>query len=86
MRSLSDSGKEQTLSAEKLLVATGRRPNTQEIGLEQAGVELGQEGAVRVDCMLRTNVSHIWAADDVIGRETKQWRDATPGTKQEERL
>src|SRR5207248_4086462 len=59
-------GSQQTLSAEKLLVATGRRPNTQEIGLEQAGVKLNQEGAVRVDCMLRTNVPHIWAAGDVI--------------------
>src|SRR6266700_3571381 len=50
-------GSQQTLSAEKLLVATGRRPNTQEIGLEQAGVKLNQEGAVRVDCMPRTNVT-----------------------------
>src|SRR5207249_1904739 len=70
-------GGRQTLSAEKLLVATGRRPNTQEIGLEQAGVKLNQEGAVRVDCMLRTNVSHIWAAGDVIGRETES-QMATP--------
>ena len=70
-------GSQQTLSAEKLLVATGRRPNTQEIGLEQAGVKLNQEGAVRVDCMLRTNVSHIWAAGDVIERETES-QMATP--------
>jgi mercuric reductase len=70
-------GSQQTLSAEKLLVATGRRPNTREIGLEQAGVKLNQEGAVRVDCMLRTNVSHIWAAGDVIGRETES-QMATP--------
>ncbi len=70
-------GSQQTLSAEKLLVATGRRPNTQEIGLEQAGVKLNQEGAVRVDCMLRTNVPHIWAAGDVIGRETES-QMATP--------
>ncbi len=70
-------GSQQTLSAEKLLVATGRRPNTQEIDLEQAGVKLNQEGAVRVDCMLRTNVSHIWAAGDVIERETES-QMATP--------
>jgi mercuric reductase len=60
----------QTLSAEKLLVATGRRPNTQEIGLEQVGVELDPAGAVRVDRTLRTTVPHIWAAGDVIGCET----------------
>jgi mercuric reductase len=63
-------GSEHKLTAEKLLVATGRRPNTQELGLEQAGVELDQAGAVRVDRTLRTNVPHIWAAGDVIGRET----------------
>jgi mercuric reductase len=63
-------GSQQTLSAEKLLVSTGRRPNTQEIGLERAGVEVDSAGAVRVDRTLRTSVSHIWAAGDVIGRET----------------
>ncbi|GAC1565462.1 MAG: mercury(II) reductase [Ktedonobacteraceae bacterium] len=59
-----------TFTAEKLLVSTGRHPNTQEIGLERAGVEVDQAGAVRVDRTLRTNVPHIWAAGDVIGRET----------------
>jgi mercuric reductase len=63
-------GSQRTLSAEKLLVSTGRRPNTQEIGLERAGVEIDSAGAVRVDRTLRTGVSHIWAAGDVIGRET----------------
>jgi mercuric reductase len=63
-------GSQQTFTAEQLLVSTGRRPNTQEIGLERAGVERDSAGAVRVDCTLRTNVSHIWAAGDVIGRET----------------
>jgi mercuric reductase len=59
-----------TFTAEKLLVATGRRPNTREIGLERAGVEVDQAGAVRVNRALRTNISHIWAAGDVIGRES----------------
>lgn len=63
-------GSQQTLSAEKLLVSTGRSPNTQEIGLERADVEIDSAGAVRVDRNLRTGVSHIWAAGDVIGRET----------------
>src|SRR5205807_9656401 len=68
--SLQRHGSQQTLSAERLLVSTGRRPNTQEIGLERAGVEVDSAGAVRVDRTLRTSVSHIWAAGDVIGRET----------------
>jgi mercuric reductase len=63
-------GSQLTFTAEKLLVATGRRPNTREIGLERAGVEVDQAGAVRVNRTLRTNISHIWAAGDVIGRET----------------
>jgi len=70
-------GSQQTLSAERLLVATSRRPNSQEIGLERAGVEVDQAGAVRVDRTLRTRVPHIWAAGDVIGRETES-QTATP--------
>ena len=75
IKKLDDS--QQTLSAEKLLIATGRRPNTQEIGLERVGVKVDQAGAVRVDRTLRTNVPHIWAAGDVIGRETES-QMATP--------
>ncbi|HKV59939.1 MAG TPA: mercury(II) reductase [Ktedonobacteraceae bacterium] len=59
-----------TFTAEKLLVAAGRRPNTREIGLEHTGVEIDQAGAVRVDRTLRTNIAHIWASGDVIGRES----------------
>lgn len=70
-------GSQQTFTAEHLLVATGRRPNTQVLGLEQAGVKLDQAGAVRVDRTLRTTVPHIWAAGDVIGRETES-QMATP--------
>ena len=57
------------LRAERLLVATGRRPNSDRIAIEKAGVELGNEGQVRVDEFLRTNVPHIFAGGDVIGRE-----------------
>ena len=70
-------GSEHTFTAERLLVATGRRPNSQEIGLERAGVAVDAAGAVRVDQHLRTNVAHIWAAGDVIGRETES-QMATP--------
>src|SRR6266436_6788363 len=70
-------GSQQTLSAEKLLVATSRRPNTQQIGLEQAGVAIDAAGAVRVDRTLQTSVPHIWAAGDVIGQETES-QMATP--------
>lgn len=58
------------LRAEKLLVATGRRPNSDNIDIEKAGVEIGKRGEARVNEFLRTNVSHIFAAGDVIGDET----------------
>src|SRR5260370_589033 len=64
-------GSQHTFTAERLLVSTGRRPNTEALGLEQAGVEVDQAGSVRVDRTLRTNVLHIWAAGDVIGQETE---------------
>lgn len=55
------------LRAEKLLVATGRRPNVDDIGLEAAGVTVNAGGGVDVDQYLRTNVPHIFAAGDVVG-------------------
>lgn len=57
-----------TIRAERLLVATGRKPNTDAIGLEAAGVALNARGEVEVDAQLRTSVPHIFAAGDVIGR------------------
>jgi mercuric reductase len=62
-------GREQEFAAARVLVATGRRPNTSGIGLEDVGVHLDNRGAVVVDEYLRTSVPHIWAAGDVIGTE-----------------
>jgi mercuric reductase len=63
-------GSAREFRAERLLVATGRRPNTDRIAIERAGVRLGSEGQVLVDEHLRTSVPHVFAAGDVIGRET----------------
>jgi mercuric reductase len=68
--SIRSADKKGELRAEKLLVATGRRPNSDKIDIEKSGVELGKHGEVRVDEFLRTNISHIFAGGDVIGRET----------------
>jgi mercuric reductase len=65
------------LRAEKLLVATGRQPNSDKIDIEKSGVALGKGGEVRVDEFLRTNVPHIFSGGDVIGRETDS-QMATP--------
>jgi len=51
-----------------LLLAVGRRPNTDDLGLEAAGVEVDERGYVRVDDELRTSVDGIWALGDCNGR------------------
>ena len=59
----------ETLRASRLLVAAGRRPNTDRIGIERSGFQLGSHGQIRVDEFLRTSAPHIFAAGDVIGTE-----------------
>ena len=51
-----------------LLLAVGRRPNTDDLGLEAAGIETDKRGFIKVDDQLRTNVPAIWAMGDVNGR------------------
>jgi mercuric reductase len=55
------------LTAQRLLVATGRRPATHGLGLDTVGVQVGQRGEVVVDDQLRTSNPRIWAAGDVTG-------------------
>jgi len=59
-------GKAETLHGDVVLVATGRRPFTEGLGLEDAGVETDERGRVRTDDHLRTNVPGIYAIGDVI--------------------
>ena len=63
--------------AEKLLIATGRRANTDDIGIERAGVERGEHGEVKVNSRLQTSIPNIFAAGDVIGGQTES-QMATP--------
>lgn len=51
-----------------ILLAVGRKPNTDDLGLDKAGVETDERGYVTVDDFLRTNVPGIWAIGDVNGR------------------
>lgn len=55
------------LEADRILVAAGRRPNVQGIGLESLGIELGANGGIRTDETMRTNVPGVFAAGDVNG-------------------
>jgi len=52
--------------ADKVLVAVGRRPYTDSLGLDQAGVELDEKKRVKVDAHLRTTAKNIWAIGDVV--------------------
>ncbi|WP_243835135.1 mercury(II) reductase [Alicyclobacillus sacchari] len=58
-------GKEQVVEAEALLVATGRKPNTESLNLGAAGVKVGHRGEVLVNEYLRTSNHRIYAAGDV---------------------
>lgn len=59
-------GEAQTLEAEVVLVATGRRPYTDGLGLQEAGVNLDERGRVAIDERWRTNVEGIYAIGDVV--------------------
>ncbi|RUX29520.1 dihydrolipoyl dehydrogenase [Mesorhizobium sp. M2A.F.Ca.ET.042.01.1.1] len=59
-------GAAETIEADVVLVATGRRPYADSLGLEEAGVDLDERGRVKTDGHLRTNVPGIYAIGDVI--------------------
>jgi pyruvate/2-oxoglutarate dehydrogenase complex dihydrolipoamide dehydrogenase (E3) component len=61
------SGAESVLAGSHLLVATGRRPNTDELTLDKAGVAMNKDGSVKVNERLETDVPGIWALGDVKG-------------------
>jgi dihydrolipoamide dehydrogenase len=58
-------GKPASATAEICLVAVGRGPVTDGLGLEEAGISMHEKGFVNVDAQLRTNVEHVWAVGDV---------------------
>ncbi len=60
-------GEERKISAEHLLLATGRLPNSHELHPERAGVQTRKDGAIIVDKTLKTTAPRIWAAGDVTG-------------------
>ncbi|MBI5291381.1 MAG: mercury(II) reductase [Chloroflexi bacterium] len=60
---------EVVFEAEQLLVATGRRPNTAGMGLEEAGVRLGKRGEILANDSLQTHNPFVYAAGDVTGRD-----------------
>lgn len=64
---IEESGVEKTIEATDILVASGRVPNTEGLGLEAAGVELTDKGYVKVNDRLETTAPGVWALGDVAG-------------------
>jgi dihydrolipoamide dehydrogenase len=62
-----EDGKEGAFAADKVLVTVGRRPNTDEIGLEKTGVQTDSHGFIQVNTKMQTNVSGVYAIGDVVG-------------------
>ena len=61
-------GRVSQIAGTHLLVATGRRPNTDDLGLDKASIATDARGYILVDDQLRTNISGIWAMGDCNGR------------------
>jgi pyruvate/2-oxoglutarate dehydrogenase complex dihydrolipoamide dehydrogenase (E3) component len=61
-------GKISRIAGTHMLVATGRRPNTDDLGLDKAGIATDARGYILVDDQLRTSISGIWAMGDCNGR------------------
>lgn len=56
------------LKVDAIMYATGRKPNTQGLGLEEVGVELGENAQILVDAWSKTNIDNIYAVGDVTDR------------------
>ncbi|TQR20142.1 dihydrolipoyl dehydrogenase [Psychrobacillus vulpis] len=59
-------GEERKVEADYVLVTVGRRPNTDEIGLEELGIKFAERGLIEVDKQCRTSISNIFAIGDVV--------------------
>lgn len=67
--------------ADKLLIATGRAPNTRGLALKAAGVAVNTQGAIVIDKCMRTNASHIYAAGDCTDQPQFVYVAAAAGTR-----
>ncbi len=67
LKNLNDE-KTETIEVERVLISIGVVPNTENIGLDKAGVQLGKGGNVEIDANMRTNVPHIYSIGDCTGK------------------
>jgi dihydrolipoamide dehydrogenase len=59
-------GEEKSLDADYVFVMVGRRPNTDELGLEQVGIKMTDRGVIEIDKQCRTSVNNIFAIGDIV--------------------
>jgi mercuric reductase len=69
------------LRCDKLLIATGRAPNTEALNIDAIGVRTGNDGTIAVDERLQTNVAHIYAAGDCTDRPQFVYVAAAAGSR-----
>ena len=72
---------DERIAADRLLVATGRTPNTTDLDLKEAGVEIDEHGAIRVDAGLRTSADGIYAVGDCSTMPQLVYVAAAAGTR-----
>ncbi|MFQ3545905.1 dihydrolipoyl dehydrogenase [Halobacillus rhizosphaerae] len=59
-------GEEKSIEADYVLVTVGRRPNTDEIGLEELGLDISDKGIIQIDKQCRTSIDNIFAIGDIV--------------------
>jgi pyruvate/2-oxoglutarate dehydrogenase complex dihydrolipoamide dehydrogenase (E3) component len=65
---IESAGRISQIAGTHILIAAGRRPNTDDLGLDRAGIATDRRGYIQVDDQLRTNIAGIWAMGDCNGR------------------
>jgi mercuric reductase len=75
------SGNGSSINGDRLLVATGRRPNTADLGLEAIGVKTLADGAIEIDSRMQTSVAHVYAAGDCTSQPQFVYVAAAAGTR-----
>ena len=77
----STGGKKREVTAEKILLATGRTPNIERLRLDKAGIETDKNGFIKIDEYMRTSAENIYAAGDVTGEPMLEALAAAEGNK-----
>jgi len=75
------STKTEEIRCDQLLVATGRNPNSAQLGLDKAGVKTGKNGTIMIDDHMRTSADHIFAAGDCTDQPQYVYVAAAAGTR-----